>query len=89
MIKLLASNMAEVTAEQPRNWGDAPCETQMLIRLVVGLGMTAIVGLLALRRVGWLAKLTLSGQQVSGRTDDVGDADVDADRPRCSASASC
>ncbi|WP_424384641.1 heterodisulfide reductase-related iron-sulfur binding cluster [Mycobacterium sp.] len=44
----------------------------MLIRLVVGLGMTAIVGLLALRRVGWLAKLTLSGQQVSGRTDDVG-----------------
>ena len=47
-------------------------QTQMLIRLVVGLGMTAIVGLLALRRVGWLAKLTLSGQPVSGRTDDVG-----------------
>jgi Fe-S oxidoreductase len=46
--------------------------TQMLIRLVVGLGMTAIVGLLALRRVGWLAKLTLSGQPASGRTDDVG-----------------
>src|SRR5271163_3795240 len=44
----------------------------MLIRLVVGLGMTAIVGLFALRRVGWLVKLTLSGQQVSGRTDDIG-----------------
>ena len=46
--------------------------TQMLIRLVVGLGMTAIVALLAARRVLWLAKLTLSGQPVSGRTDDVG-----------------
>ncbi|UQX10757.1 (Fe-S)-binding protein [Candidatus Mycobacterium methanotrophicum] len=48
-------------------------QTQMLIRLAVGLGMTAIVGLLALRRVGWLAKLTLSGQPATGRTDDVGD----------------
>ena len=47
-------------------------QTQMLIRLVVGLGMTAIVGVIALRRVGWLAKLTLSGQQASGRTNDVG-----------------
>jgi Fe-S oxidoreductase len=46
--------------------------TQMLIRLVVGLGMTAVVALLAVRRVLWLAKLTLSGQPVSGRTDDVG-----------------
>src|SRR5277367_41962 len=44
----------------------------MLIRLVVGLGMTAIVALLAARRVLWLAKLTLSGQPVTGRTDDVG-----------------
>src|ERR1700728_1292894 len=44
----------------------------MLIRLVVGLGMTAIIALLAARRVLWLAKLTLSGQPVSGRTDDVG-----------------
>src|ERR1700727_2353921 len=43
----------------------------MLIRLVVGLGMTAIIALLAARRVLWLAKLTLSGQPVSGRTDDV------------------
>jgi Fe-S oxidoreductase len=34
--------------------------------------MTAIVGLIALRRVGWLAKLTLSGQPASGRTNDVG-----------------
>jgi hypothetical protein len=47
-------------------------ETQTLVRLVVGLGMTAIVGFFALRRVGWLARLTLSGQQVSGRTDDIG-----------------
>ena len=46
--------------------------TQMLIRLVVGLGMTAIIALLAARRVLWLAKLTLSGQPVTGRTDDVG-----------------
>ena len=46
--------------------------TQMLIRLVVGLGMTAIIAVLALRRVLWLAKLTLSGQPVSGRTDDIG-----------------
>jgi Fe-S oxidoreductase len=46
--------------------------TQMLIRLVVGLGMTAIIALLAVRRVLWLAKLTLSGQPVTGRTDDVG-----------------
>jgi Fe-S oxidoreductase len=44
----------------------------MLIRLVVGLGMTAIIAVLALRRVLWLAKLTLSGQPVSGRTDDIG-----------------
>jgi Fe-S oxidoreductase len=46
--------------------------TQMLIRLVVGMGMTAIVGLLALRRVGWLAKLTLSGQPATGRVDHIG-----------------
>jgi Fe-S oxidoreductase len=47
-------------------------ETQTLVRLVVGLGMTAIVGLFALRRVLWLVKLTLSGQQVSDRTDNIG-----------------
>jgi Fe-S oxidoreductase len=34
--------------------------------------MTAIIALLAVRRVLWLAKLTLSGQPVTGRTDDVG-----------------
>src|SRR5947209_9290990 len=44
----------------------------MLIRLVVGLGGAAIIALLALRRVLWLVKLTLSGQPVTGRTDDVG-----------------
>ncbi|EUA16706.1 putative IRON-SULFUR-BINDING REDUCTASE domain protein [Mycobacterium xenopi 3993] len=37
-------------------------DTQTLIRLVVGLGMTAIVGLFAARRAAWLVKLTLSGQ---------------------------
>ena len=46
--------------------------TQMLIRLIVGLTGTAIIALLALRRVLWLAKLTLSGQPVTGRTDDIG-----------------
>ncbi|HEY1842169.1 MAG TPA: heterodisulfide reductase-related iron-sulfur binding cluster [Mycobacterium sp.] len=46
--------------------------TQMLIRLVVGLSMTAIIVLLAVRRVLWLLKLTLAGQPASGRTDDVG-----------------
>src|SRR6201992_1726201 len=44
----------------------------MMIRLVVGLGGAAIIALLALRRVLWLVKLTLSGQPVTGRTDDVG-----------------
>jgi Fe-S oxidoreductase len=44
----------------------------MLIRLAVGLGMTALVGLFAARRVGWLAKLTLSGQPATGRTDHLG-----------------
>jgi Fe-S oxidoreductase len=46
--------------------------TQTLIRLVVGLGMTAIVLLLAARRVGWLTRLTLSGQPATGRTNDLG-----------------
>jgi len=47
-------------------------ETQTLIRLVVGLGMTAIIALFALRRVLWLVKLVLSGQPASGRTNDIG-----------------
>ena len=34
--------------------------------------MTAIIALLAVRRVLWLVKLMLSGQPVTGRTDDVG-----------------
>ncbi|TDH48170.1 4Fe-4S dicluster domain-containing protein [Mycobacterium eburneum] len=46
--------------------------TQMLIRLVVGLGMTAVILALSGRRILWLAKLVLSGQPVSGRTDEVG-----------------
>lgn len=46
--------------------------TQTLIRLIVGLGMTAVVGALALKRVWWLYKLVMSGQSVSGRTDDIG-----------------
>jgi Fe-S oxidoreductase len=46
--------------------------TQTLIRLVVGLSMTAIIALFALRRVLWLVKLVLTGQRVSGRTDDIG-----------------
>ena len=45
-------------------------QTQMLIRLIVGLGMTAIVGLLAVRRVGWLVKLVRSGKPAPGHTND-------------------
>ncbi len=44
--------------------------TQMLIRLVVGLGMTAVVGLLAARRVAWLFKLVRAGKPAPGHTDD-------------------
>ncbi|WP_421842608.1 heterodisulfide reductase-related iron-sulfur binding cluster [Mycobacterium sp.] len=46
--------------------------TQTLIRLILGLGMTAVVGALALRRVLWLYRLTMSGQPASGRTNDIG-----------------
>ena len=46
--------------------------TQTLIRMVLGLGMTAIVAVFAARRVLWLFKLVMSGQPASGRTDDVG-----------------
>ncbi|MDT7732893.1 MAG: hypothetical protein QOE12_67 [Mycobacterium sp.] len=46
--------------------------TQMLIRLIVGLGGTAIIALLAVRRVLWLFKLVRSGTSVTGRTDNVG-----------------
>src|ERR1700735_1606761 len=44
----------------------------MLIRLVLGLGLTAVVVLFALKRVWWLYRLIMSGQPASGRTDDVG-----------------
>ncbi len=47
--------------------------TQMLIRLVVGLLMTAIVVVFAARRVLWLSKLIRSGQPTSderGRTNE-------------------
>jgi Fe-S oxidoreductase len=44
----------------------------MLIRLTVGLGMTVVVGAFAARRVLWLNKLVMSGQPVSGRTDNLG-----------------
>jgi len=46
--------------------------TQTLIRLILGLGMTVVVGAFAARRVLWLFKLVMSGQPVSGRTDDLG-----------------
>lgn len=46
--------------------------TQMLIRLVVGLSMTGLVGLLAARRVFWLFRLVKSGQKVGAeRTSDI------------------
>src|ERR1700742_830739 len=44
----------------------------MLIRLVVGMGMTVVVLAFAARRVLWLFKLTMSGQPASGRTDNLG-----------------
>ena len=47
-------------------------QTQTLIRLVVGLGLTAIIAFFAARRVLWLVKLMLSGQPATGRTDDIG-----------------
>ena len=46
--------------------------TQMLIRLVVGMGMTVVVLAFAARRVLWLYKLTMSGQPATGRTDNLG-----------------
>ncbi len=50
-------------------------DTHTLIRLIVGLGMTAIVLFFAARRVLWLTKLIRSGQKTSdehGRKDDLG-----------------
>ena len=50
-------------------------DTHTLIRLVVGLGMTALVLVFAARRILWLTKLIRSGQKTSdehGRKDNVG-----------------
>src|SRR5271166_1730686 len=44
----------------------------MLIRLIVGLAMTVVVGALAARRVFWLYKLVMSGQPATGRMDNLG-----------------
>ncbi|ORA78492.1 (Fe-S)-binding protein [Mycobacterium malmoense] len=46
--------------------------TQMLIRLIVGMGLTLVVLVFAARRVLWLYKLTMSGQPATGRTDHLG-----------------
>lgn len=51
-------------------------DTQTLIRLIIGLAMTAIVGLLAAKRVGWLTTLIRSGQPIrdeAGRKDHLGE----------------
>ncbi len=50
-------------------------DTHTLIRLVVGLGMTAIVLVFAARRILWLTNLIRSGQKTSdehGRKDNLG-----------------
>jgi Fe-S oxidoreductase len=44
----------------------------MLVRLIVGMGMTLVVLIFAARRVLWLYKLTMSGAPASGRTDNLG-----------------
>jgi Fe-S oxidoreductase len=44
----------------------------MLIRLVVGMGMTLVVAALAARRVLWLFKLITSGKPAPGHTDEPG-----------------
>src|SRR6201998_1390496 len=44
----------------------------MLVRLVVGMGMTVVVLAFAAKRVLWLYKLVMSGQPASGRTDHLG-----------------
>ena len=51
-------------------------ETQILIRLIIGLAMTAIVGALAVKRVLWLTKLISSGQPTAderGRKNHLGE----------------
>ncbi|MCV7091479.1 heterodisulfide reductase-related iron-sulfur binding cluster, partial [Mycobacterium interjectum] len=46
--------------------------TQMLIRLIVGMGMTLLVLTFAARRVLFLFRLVTSGKPAPGHTDDVG-----------------
>ncbi|MCV7028452.1 (Fe-S)-binding protein [Mycobacterium sherrisii] len=46
--------------------------TQTLIRLVLGLGLTAVVVSLALKRIWWLYRLVMAGQPASRRTDHIG-----------------
>src|SRR6201993_2447786 len=46
--------------------------TQTVIRLVLGLGLTAVVLFFAARRVWWLVSLVRSGQPATGRTNDFG-----------------
>ncbi len=53
-------------------WEGGAVDTQQVIRLVVGLGLTAVVVLFAARRVWWLFTLVRSGQPATGRTDDLG-----------------
>ena len=51
-------------------------ETQTLIRLTIGLAMTAIVGVFALKRVLWLTNLVRSGQATAderGRKNHLGE----------------
>src|SRR5258706_16457048 len=48
-------------------------ETPMVLRLVIGLGATAIAFAIAGRRVWWLYRLISSGQPANGRLDGVGE----------------
>ena len=51
-------------------------DTQTLIRLIIGLTMTAIVGVLAVKRILWLTKLISSGQPTAderGRKNHLGE----------------
>ena len=45
---------------------------QILLRLVVGLGLTAVVLLFAARRIWWLFNLVRTGQPATGRTENLG-----------------
>ena len=47
-------------------------QDQTLIRLVVGLAMTAVVLVFAARRIWWLLRMVRSGQPATDRTDNLG-----------------